>query len=122
MFIADAVKTPQFGEGAAAYGQAKGWSLRNDVPQSVILTLIDVDLEAGSFDLTVQEDENAIIEGSVTPAYMSALFVRDAMASVEFRIACTEFAHSLVAGHPSAKVNEPSIQPAANTNSDQEAA
>jgi hypothetical protein len=124
MFIADAVKTPQFGEGAAAYGQAKGWSLRNDDPQTIKLTLTDIDLDAGSFDLTVEEAETAIIDGSVTPAYMSAQFVKDAMSSVEFRIACTEFAHALIAGHPNATVNEPTIQPAvvANDTTDQEAA
>lgn len=113
MFISDAVKTPQFGEGAAAYGQAKGWALRNFEPQTIKLTLTDIDLDAGSFDLVLEEGENAIIDGSVTPAYMSALFVRDAMGSVEFRIACTEFAQSLIVGHPNAKVNEPMMLPAA---------
>jgi hypothetical protein len=125
MFISQAVNTPQFSEGAAAYGQAKGYSLRNDLPQRVVLTLTDVDLEAGSFDLTVAESEDAIVEGSVTAAYLAAAFVRDAMQSVEFRMACTEFAYSLTAGHSNATVNEPSIQPAvaaANSNSEQEAA
>jgi hypothetical protein len=116
MFISQAVNTPQFSEGAAAYGQAKGYSLRDDLPQRIVLTLTDVDLEAGSFDLTVEESENAIVEGSVTAAYLAAAFVRDAMHSVEFRIACTEFAYSLTDGHASAKVNEPSMQPVANTN------
>jgi hypothetical protein len=124
MFIADAVKTPQFGEGAAAYGQAKGFSLRYDEPQRIVLTLTDVDLDAGSFDVTVEESETAIVEGSVTAAYLSASFVKDAMGTVEFRIACTEFAYSLTEQFEGATVNEPTIQPvvAANTNSEQEAA
>jgi hypothetical protein len=123
MFIADAVKTPQFGEGAAAYGQAKGFSLRDDDPQRVVLTLTDADLEAGSFDVTVEESETAIVAGSVTAAYLSASFVKDAMGTVEFRIACTEFAYALTESFEGATVNEPTIQPviAANTNA-QEAA
>lgn len=114
MFISKAVATPEFAEGSAAYGQAKGWSLRNDNPERVVLTLTDVDLDAGSFDLQVSENDGAIIDNSVTAGYMSALFVRDAMHSVEFRMACTEFAHDLVAGHTGATVNEPTMTPVAD--------
>jgi hypothetical protein len=116
MFIADAVATPQFSEGAAAYGQAKGYALRDSDPQRVVLTLTDVDLEQGSFDVTVNEAENAIIDGSVTPAYLSANFVKDAMGSVEFRMACTEFAYSLTDGREGYTVNEPQVQMADNSN------
>jgi hypothetical protein len=67
MFISDAVTTPMFGEGASAYGQAKGFSLRHDNPQRLVLILTDVDLEAGSFDVKVEEAEDAIIDGSSPP-------------------------------------------------------
>jgi hypothetical protein len=116
MFIADAVKTPQFAEGAAAYGQQKGYALRDSDPQRVVITLNDVDLEAGSFDVTVEESENAIIDGSVTAAYLSASFVKDAMGTVEFRMACTEFAYSLTEGREDVTVNEPTMQIADNSN------
>lgn len=123
MFISEAVRSPQFAEGAVAYAQARGWTLRNDLPQVVTMTLTDVDLDAGSFDVKLVESEDAIVDNSVTAAYMTALFVRDAMGSNEFRIACTEYAYALIAGHPSATVNEPTIQPAvANTDVDQKAA
>jgi hypothetical protein len=116
MFISDAVTTPQFGEGASAYGQAKGFSLRHDNPQRLVLTLTDVDLEAGSFDVSVEESEDAIIDGSVTAAYLAGSFVKDAMGSVEFRMACTEFAYSLTQNIEGATVNEPTLQIAENTN------
>jgi hypothetical protein len=122
MFIADAVKTPQFAEGAAAYGQVKGYALRDTDPQRIVLTLTDVDLEQGSFDVSVNEAENAIIDGSVTAAYLSASFIKDAMGTVEFRMACTEFAYSLTEGREGCKVNEPTVQIAANANAEQEAA
>jgi hypothetical protein len=116
MFISDAVTTPMFSEGAAAYGQAKGFSLRHDNPQRLVLTLTDVDLEAGSFDVSVAEAEDAIIEGSITAAYLAGSFVKDAMGTVEFRMACTEFAYSLTQNIDGATVNEPTLQIAENTN------
>lgn len=122
MFIADAVKTPQFAEGAAAYGHQKGYSLRDDQPQRIVLTLTDVDLDAGSFDVTVEESENAIVENSVTAAYLSASFVKDAMGTVEFRMACTEFAYALTEGREGYTVNEPTSPVVANSNQEQEAA
>lgn len=118
MFISNAVQTPEFAEGVAAYGQAKGFALRNTDPQRIILTLSDVDLDAGSFGASVEESENAIIDGSVTAAYISAMFVRDAMASVEFRMACTEFAYSLTVGRDDVTVNEPTVQIADNSNTE----
>lgn len=123
MFVSQAVSTPEFSEGAAAYGQARSWSLRNETPETVTLTLTDIDLEAGSFDLVMTENVDAIIEDSVTPAYLTACFVRDAMHSVEFRMAVTEFANSLIVGHPNATVNEPTLQPVnTDTTANQEAA
>lgn len=124
MFISKAVDTPQFMEGVCAYGHAKGWSMRRELPTTITLTLTDVDLEAGSFDLVVTEEPDAIYENSVTAAYMAACFVKDAMHSNEFRMAVTEFAYDLIAGSPGASVNEPTGPVAANVNTEtpQEAA
>jgi hypothetical protein len=44
------------------------------------------------------------------------------MGSVEFRIACTEFAYSLTQNIEGATVNEPTQPVAANSNVEQEAA
>lgn len=122
MFIASVVNTAEFAEGTVAYAQAKGWSLRMSEPQRLVLTLKDVDLQTGSFDLTVEENENALFEGSATAAYMAGSFVKDAMGSAEFRMACTEYAYGLTENRDDATVNEPTIQPAANTNLKTEAA
>jgi hypothetical protein len=55
MFISDAVTTPMFAEGAAAYGQVKGYApFATTDPQRIVLTLTDVDLEQGSFDVSRQ--------------------------------------------------------------------
>lgn len=111
MFIAEAVNTPQFAEGAASYGKAKGWSMRKDTPVSVTMILTDEDLKTGQYRMEFAVDGEAEIENSVTAAYMTACFARDAMSSNEFKVAVTDFAYRLTEGRDDASVNEPGAPP-----------
>lgn len=114
MFMIDVVSTEGFAAGTAAYGQQKGWAIRKDDPTELSLILTDVDLETGQLQVDVIGGEDAIIENSVTAAYMAAMFMRDAMGTIEFTMGCTEFAHKLVEGREGFTVNDP-IRPAANS-------
>lgn len=122
MFIADVVTTPGFAEGAIAYGRAKGWSMRNDNPVKVTMTLTDENLETGMYRMDFEVEGEAEIENSITAAYMTASFIRDAMGSNEFKAAVVDFAHKLVEGRDDATVNENNIFTTAPVAVDQEAA
>lgn len=122
MFIAQSVNTEQFADGAASYGKAKGFSMRKDTPISVTMTLTDENLETGQYRMEFEVEGEAEIEGSVTAAYLTACFVRDAMGSNEFKVAVTDYAHSLVEGRADATVNDNLTPPAPTTPNDEKEA
>lgn len=95
LYLIECINYDQFNEGCAAYGRAKGYSLRDHDATKTVLTINDIDLDAGQIEVTLENEGEGLIDGSATAAFMAASFIRDAMGSPEFQQGCLEFAHRL---------------------------